>query len=90
MLLKYKYQIFLLQGRQVITIPHYDLDLSNADPTAVEEYSRISNMIEDWSDSHPDPLTDDERDELGSMLNQRAEALSKMLNADVHSIAEDD
>jgi hypothetical protein len=55
-----------------------------------DDLYRINQEIKNYGKSHKGLLNDDETSELGSMLNERAKAISDCLGVEVHSICEDD
>ena len=60
------------------------------DPKALEELGIISEKIQNFSNSHPNELTEKEHEELRELLNERAKALSNATGLQIHSICEDD
>lgn len=55
-----------------------------------DDLYRINQGIKDYCKSHKGKLNEKEHAELGSMLNERAKAISDILGVKIHSISEDD
>ena len=60
------------------------------DPAALERLANAQSAIDDYSASHPGPLSEDERREFGGLMRERAAALSEATGLRVHSIVDDD
>lgn len=59
------------------------------DPDALERLSNASNAVEDFTKTHRGELSDDEHDELRSLLKERASALSEATGLKIHSLFDD-
>ena len=59
------------------------------DPAALERLANAQNAIDEYSASHPGRLSDEERSEFGSLLRERAAALSEATGFKISSIADD-
>ena len=58
------------------------------DPVAMERLMNAQNAIDEYVSSHPNKLSETERDELGELLKERAAALSEAAGFEVHSIVD--
>lgn len=60
------------------------------DPAVLERLSNAANAIEEFTDSHPNELSEEEHNELRTLLKERAAALSDATGLKIHSICDDD
>ena len=57
-------------------------------PESVDRLSKAASAVEDFLASHPNELSDEEHDELRSLLSDRASALSEATGLLIHSICD--
>ena len=60
------------------------------DPAALERLSMAANAIEEFTDSHPNELSEEGHEELRSLLKERAAALSYATGLNIHSLFDDE
>lgn len=60
------------------------------DKKKAERLSKAAEDVENFVNSHPDDLSDNEHEELRSLLNERAAAMSEFFGVKIHSVCEDD
>ena len=65
------------------------LDFSKSSPDTLNRLSRAEQAVDDFCKKHPNNLTDTQHNELRSLLNERASALTDALGTRVHSLFDD-
>lgn len=60
------------------------------DPAALERLANAQRAIDRYSATHPGRLSDEEHREFGSLLRERAAALSEATGLKIHSIVDDE
>jgi len=60
------------------------------DPAALERLANAQSAIDEYSASHPGAFSESERREFGSLLKERAAALSAATGLNIHSVVDDD
>lgn len=60
------------------------------DEEALRRLANAERAIDEYSSAHKGKLTETERREFGSLLNERAAALSQATGMRIHSLAEED
>ena len=58
------------------------------DPESMNRLSKASSAVEDFWESHPSELTEEERGKLGDLLKARALALSEATGVKIYSICD--
>ena len=65
------------------------LNFSKSSPESLERLSDVQDKIDDFCKEHPrKKLTDEQREELGELLRERAAALSDALGVKISSIVD--
>ena len=62
------------------------LDFSKSSPESMERLSKVQGEIDDFCKSHPKNLSEEEHQELRSLLSKRASALTDALGVKVSSL----
>lgn len=58
--------------------PQYELDFSECDPDALNEYIALESEIENFLADHPGKLTDEEQEYLSSLVRKRPDIMRKL------------
>lgn len=66
------------------------INMSKAPKKNGDDLYNTDQAVRDFCKSHGKKLTDDEHQELGKLLKERASAISDVLGAKVSSVCDDD